>query len=166
MKEYAIKIEESLFKRSLYVVYSGIIWYSSYGTKWILVSTNSWPIVVTGLLLSVRTMPFLPACTISNCLWIFIIENFTKLCQHISTSVTGYSLGLLFNWKWRQYVPLKCLWTSARLPGVASEKTVLFLETTVRTSIPAVPQSYTSNLLICALLCHECIRKKKDQKSK
>jgi hypothetical protein len=41
---------------------------------------------------------------------------------------------ILWPWKWKQYVLLKCWWTFTRLHGIISQKIILFIITTVRTS--------------------------------
>jgi hypothetical protein len=42
----------------------------------------------------------------------------------------------LHPWRWRHYVLPKLQWTSTRLHGVKSQKIVLFIATTVRSSNP------------------------------
>jgi hypothetical protein len=90
------------------------------------------------MIVSVRSIKLLPYGTSQTCsyrrllsprVWCQSLVDITViLLQYTGSRITLISacLATVQPWRWRQYVSLKCQWTSTRLYGIATQKTVLF----------------------------------------
>jgi hypothetical protein len=112
----------------------------SSGSRWGCIAAGSWTEpcclwyqALSGLLTRLwhRARHFSP-------LWFLLSEEKDQTACLVPASCWFFAWCTLQPWRWRWHVPLKCWLTFNRLHGIISQKTELFIITTVRTSNPTI----------------------------